>query len=419
MMSVVFKMSWGVVLPLIFMHFVIVNLAGYPLTIVPFAIILFLLVNYTANFSFFGFNIFVLALLWPIFILIYYFFRGGDPEINKFLRTYLLWFFAVGAVCYSVAGKIREFKNYFTESIIVLFILGAYSFLQVVLFYYWGSDYLYFPFRDFSYLGVTDPAHFLFEGSIRANSFYLEPSFNAFVIFFCSSLAIITASGRGVIALLLVGLLLLMFLTGSAVGLLSAVGLCYGFVVSFFKYKGARIAALLVTLPLVYFLIQVLLGSRLDEFGVEGSSGYWRLVAPLAILEQSLQQSIFGTPLGQIAGFVESIGLMHGGAIGSSIDNGAYVLIFYYGLPSIVFLVFLCAMLMISLVEGRLRSITFWWFCFFSLQFSGGILTPEFVFPMVVLIYSYRVTSIHGVMFLSLYPASRRTHPVSSSLQVS
>lgn len=185
-----------------------------------------------------------------------------------------------------------------------------------------------------------------------------------------------------------------MFVIGSAAGIIAVLGLVLLTILTKVRLNIIGIIFILLFIFIVIYLFLTQFGSRLIEIGVEGSSGYWRLIAPLYVIANAMEKSLVGIPLGQISDFVSSLGLQHGQSIGSSIDNGLFVILFNFGLPALLFFCFAGLHFMVALLKGRREDVVFLWFIFIGLQFSGAVYTPEFLVAIVLVIYSYRCRNL-------------------------
>ena len=129
---------------------------------------------------------------------------------------------------------------------------------------------------------------------------------------------------------------------------------------------------------------------RFGEINVEGTSGYWRLIAPLIITSEVVFQHPLGVPFGHMQDFIIPLGLFHGNSVGSTLDNGMYVLLFYFSWFGICFVLWMLYMLAKAIYRGNARDIILWWFVIVSLQFSGGIFLPEYLFILLLVVFQYR-----------------------------
>lgn len=375
---------------LVFIHFMFFSISGFPLTIAPLAIIVFITLHFYITFNTQKICLLFILFFWPILVVLIYSSFIKPIEIIGFTTTYLLWLFtsltlAMGSVCY--LRKVTSYRNVYT---FVLVIIVSFSVAQVLLLRFFDSPVLYNPFGKFTYFtqynlekiyGITGP---------RAYGLFLEPSFNAFMIFFLTSAILLEKPHKSNRLVYIIGFIGIVF-TASASGILLLFMLFI--LLSSLRFVSNNILrmAFLIGIPLLLigFIPEALL-SRLNEINVEGTSGYWRLVAPLRIISEAFSTLPIGLPFGQINDFVFSLGIDHGGITGSSIDNGLAVLFFYFGLLAFVFFLVISYKLISALYSRNKEGVIFWWYIIASLQFSGGVFLPEFVLPMVLIIYQYK-----------------------------
>lgn len=172
------------IVSIVLLHFVFFNPFGFPLTAAPLFIVVFLLKHYCLRLKTIAVIYIILLSALPLFVLLFSFDSIYTLNVNQFFRTYSLWLVTVFVLVFAFTAKINRFYDYRAASAITISVIGIYSVIQVAEAHILGTTALYYPFGKYSYLNQTDVSGFVMEGSIRANSFYLEPSFAAFVIFF-------------------------------------------------------------------------------------------------------------------------------------------------------------------------------------------------------------------------------------------
>lgn len=389
-------LNFILILSVILIHFVIARPYGFPLTIMPFVIIFFVLLHFKNNAWLHRTILLWLGLiLWPFFVLLAYAAVGGATDYADFIRTYLLWLFSVSIIMVCARNRIKVNVNYSRGLLIAFGVVGAFVTAQIVGAERFGLKFFYILFNvgKHSYMAYEyDDA--LLWGNIhyaRAPGFYLEPSFCAFVVFsLLSALMLTKQPGRVKLCLLALGLVS-MWIIGSASGMLIMIVLTTLGIVSILKTRVAR-RLLLVMGGLLSIPIAIAsLGGRLAEINVEGSSGYWRLIAPLSVLRNVFVNYPLGVPFGQIESFLLPMGLQHGSRVGMSIDNGMYCLAFYFGWCAVFFISWLVFRLVHAVLRDHFVDAVYWWYIIGALQFSGGIFLPEFVYPVLLVTYHYRV----------------------------
>jgi putative colanic acid polymerase len=238
-----------------------------------------------------------------------------------------------------------------------------------------GSAAWFNPWRTHQYLYEYNPL-LQFNPVPRAAAFYLEPSYAAFIV--GSSVVALTLLNRHVRAAWVLGAVGLLAIR-SATGLFLFAALILIAVLAG-RWRGKLVV--LTSIVAVVPLVGAYLVSRLTSASASGSSANYRLVGPLQILRDTLLYNPFGHPLGSLEVIVSRYGILNGAAVGSSLDNGFYVMVFYFGWIGLI-----AAVVMIgAAVFASLRSVArreigsglVWIWVTGSLLFSGGIMLPEF-----------------------------------------
>lgn len=386
------KINWWLILSIIGLHFMIVRLPGseYPLTAAPFAILIFLYFYVRAAIRPLGLLLGATLLIWPFCIYGMYELLGASADPSRFSRTYLLWAYAIFAIMLFSFAPLKKIPNYSREFIIALAVVAAFSLAQVAFFKLFGSTLLYNPFGEYTYMGEYQIDRFAVGDFARAPGFYLEPSFCAFVMFFLTAAILINEKKRDVPGWLWLLSFLSIAITGSASGIIAIFSLFIMRAITSFKNRMLKLTLIFFTPVLVGVFVTFFLAERFAEISVEGTSGYWRLVAPLIILSKVYAEYPFGVPLGQIEAFLLPLGLKHGAGTGTSIDNGIYYLAFYFGWLAVPFVLGLLFKFLQSMFREDIVGVTLWWFILVSLQFSGGIFLPEYIFPLLLISMQYR-----------------------------
>lgn len=235
-----------------------------------------------------------------------------------------------------------------------------------------GSDALFNPFRSFQYLYQYEP--WIGYGIPRAQSFFLEPSYAALVITFLGSSLValnyrralsLTATVAGTVAcqsatglIVLVITLIILAATGR-----QSNGL------------GALLTATVVLVTSGGYLI-----SRIGSASDADSSAYYRMVAPLQVLRSTLIEAPLGRPLGSVATFTSQANLQNGSVSGVTIDNGYFLLVFYFGWVGVIGiaagLTAVCLVATHTTTKSGVWPLLLW--ILFCPVFNGGIFLPEF-----------------------------------------
>ncbi|MCY1285900.1 putative colanic acid polymerase WcaD [compost metagenome] len=130
---------------------------------------------------------------------------------------------------------------------------------------------------------------------------------------------------------------------------------------------------------------------RINELQIEGSSGFYRVIAPLHIISWVLFERIIPLPLGSLSEYFYSFGLSD--EIGKSFDNGYYILIAYLSWAGLA-LVITTSILTIrkalsQLTQKDSRALVLTYLLMLPL-FNGLIFSPEFTLILIYLLKAYR-----------------------------
>ena len=358
--------------------------------------------------------------------------RGA--EFGQTLLLFLLTSFIVVTATGPIRHDIVRSEAFSRGLLLALVVVTGLSVGQVALGAL-GSDLLFNPFGPFQYFHAYAPG--LQFGSVpRAHGFYLEPSYAAFVIA-SVSVALLSLGRRPKItaALALFGLLACQ----SATGLLVFAGIL---IVVALRSKPKLALFVLVLGAAGAAVIGDYLVLRLATITQVGTSGNYRLLAPLEVLRDVLVNSPFGQPLGSVSEVISSYGFRMAGVPASSLDNGLYVIIFYFGWAGLIgvtvwFLLTLAHVLRLkrdgvnsdvvssgSVNTGSVNSnvvssdsvssagvayrriAPLWLFA--SLLFSGAIMAPEYGLMAWLVIVTFRQS-------LFITPAPKATLPLKGS----
>ncbi len=252
-----------------------------------------------------------------------------------------------------------------------------------------GSESFFNIWGDRQYLYRHDP-HLEWIDVPRAQGFFLEPSYNAFVIL---SLTVgLLLVGRFRAAAILLGVIGLV-VTQSATGLIisALIALVYG-LRSGTRARVAVVILMLVAIPIVGADIV----GRLASIEEVGSSASYRITQPIPIVLDVLEDAPLGVPLGSVYLVVSRYGLQMFGNEGvTSLDNGIYVAAVYFGWLGIFAVVALGLMFLQALIFDRSkdgpRRAVLYMLLIGSLFFSGAIMAPDFAFMLGLVVICYRV----------------------------
>ncbi|WP_157887562.1 putative colanic acid polymerase WcaD [Frondihabitans sp. PAMC 28766] len=255
---------------------------------------------------------------------------------------------------------------------------------------HFGIGFFFNPFRSFQY-GHQYAPELQFTSYPRAEGFFLEPSYDAFVIGTLSVALLLQRKHlKSTLILAFVG----MACTQSATGLILL--LCIALIFAMKSKPGIAIAVVTASLLLVAILGRYLVG-RLSSINATGSSANYRLVEPIKVIRDVLTLHPLGMPLGSIYDVVAKYGLVMDGVQQTiSLDNGLYVVIYYFGWIGLGLLLLFAGWAVRGLFRPSQRggpSVVTWvgpiWLLG-AMLFSGGIVAPEFGLMTWILLSTYR-----------------------------
>ncbi|MDZ8170738.1 putative colanic acid polymerase WcaD [Microbacterium xanthum] len=315
-------------------------------------------------------------------------FSGQDVGAGDFFGTFLLVVATV--LLFALASQPPRITASQWQSVakglrFSVYVIAVLSVLQVIAGAA-GSESFFNPWGDRQYLYRYQPL-LQFNAVPRAHGFFLEPSFCAFVVgtvFF--TLVVL----RAVNWLVVVSVAATLAATRSATALALMLILL---LVAAIMVRRARLFSLIAVVFLVLGVGEEL-HRRFTSIGDVSSSGNYRLLAPLPVLEDVLIHRPLGAPMGSVEETLSRYDLLNGAAVGTSLDNGFYLLIFYFGVVGIGFILALCLLAAIVFVRLRRLGLTlgalvpFWMLG--SLAFSGGIFLPEYVLLNILLVLAIR-----------------------------
>lgn len=385
----------------IFLHFQVALVGGYPLTCaLPLTAFIFALC-FRARLPPLAVAAVMLLLLLPLVI---FAISGDTTSLSVFPRTYALWCFATILLTIASRAPLNPYNlsGIVNGAFAALIIVVAMSISQIILARA-GIFWAYNPWRSHQYFyeySVTNQFSVL-----RAPAFYLEPSYNALVMV-TLGFFLLMLGHRRLQVLLLTGIGLLF--ARSAAGLL-AFPLLAGLLITSEHRLGKRgrtplyiISGLAVTSLGASYLI-----SRVRSFTVPGSSANYRVVAPLDILRPVLVEHPLGLPLGTVNETVRQADLLNGSTVGGSLDNGFYVIIYYFGWVAII--IGVLSLLTVLLTTGnhtRASRLLFVGYCLVFLVFSGAIFVPENVLLACLVIIAWRASLLSRQLVAKFAPSA-------------
>lgn len=288
------------------------------------------------------FVVLVLMLVAPV-LNIYQIFESYNvyDQLVEFVKSYLYWLifisFLAGASSWSFSHyDPRIIFKALTFSYVILFLISLMQFLFANLGYFGlyevFGDGLYNRSNSWWYLN----SEWVASGGmkIRSPALYYEPSFFG-IVFLCLHVCILVM-GRHV------GLS--MFLSLMAVPIIASANYSVFVLLINFMYfsmsvkSGQRLIFFTLGLVLAVFIAFFIVGARIQEVFLEGSSGYYRIVGPLKAIVYSIEYNPFGLVLGGGERIIEKVGLWQSFADGKepdlTIDNGLFAVVINFGFLS-------------------------------------------------------------------------------------
>lgn len=386
-----------IVLSVILLHFTPINVGGYPLTLGFIGAVTLMAFGVRIQV---GFPSVVFFVLCTFLLCLMHLPRWLHGELNfiDYWKSQAIIFTTACYLFFSVNGRLLLERSTFIRALkFSLLILSVFLLLQFSTFYVLGWQGLFGVFGDYSYMGVNHDA--VTQGSIRCYGFYLEPSYCAMVVLFLGAcLAVLRQLNYVWMAVILVDILFIKSVFGFAV---------YFVLLAYFAYIKGMIALRLTPRHLVYLAaglstISVLfisgvfdpILSRFDELYTPGTSGYFRFIAPGALMVDTL----LNHPFGYGPGSVEAVMSLQNISLGEnktqlSLDNGIYLLILYYGAFGLLSVLYLIFSSVRHFLLGEDRKSFMFIMILMSLNFTGGgIFNLEYIFLVALLFWSASAT---------------------------
>lgn len=374
--------------PILLLNFSPFKPLGYPLTIAVFFIIciFFLIVDFevgkVANFIF--------LLITSCILLkgcLDLFFLNSD--FFGWLRTWsLLQFYLFSILLLFMNFKLNKINNagFFCALKASVLILFSFSVFQILYYNYSGDLSIFRVWGDMGYGEQSYVLKSIQSGVVRANAFYFEPSYFGLVLFAIATCLVVLRTKVVVPVIYYVLVVLAIVLSGSKSAFISIFLLML-----LFLFKNSRLEG--KVLFIFFGVICALFVMSAGSVGVDiNESSYYRLFAPVEILTSVFDEYLFGVPLGGMEDFIYSVGVMNGSEFGQTLDNGWYLIVFYFGFfgLGVVFFIFIILVSKV-LFGGVVESVVLFYFLM-SPFFTGAVFSPEFFFLQFMVFYSYKVS---------------------------
>ncbi len=320
---------------------------------------------------------------------------GKSLNASKYVTSTLLFVYIVIilAMTWSCRFKTISLRNhrkilrlfYIVVGIIVT--LAAAEMAQIIL---TGGSSLIEKISKFLIYSNSYVLNFISFGGRRTTALYFEPAFFALALISIwlsiKQFGIKTPKTDGMI-------LLGVILSGSFSGVMTII-LFYSLEWAFqYLNKSAIKKKLpLAIISLAVFLVGLIfafpyIATRLGDLGTEGSSSYYRIIGPLAMVGYSLTNIDGVVRFGSLYEYVASFGIFNGADVGKTVDNGLYLLIIYFSWFAVLLTIWymgkIVKMMRTAFGNNENFRVQLWLFTPVSLFFTGSIFSPEYAFLIV------------------------------------
>lgn len=320
---------------------------------------------------------------------------GKSLDASKYVTSTMLFVYIVIIIgmTWSIRFKTISQRNYrkilrlFYIVVGIIVALAAMEMAQIIL---TGGSSLMENISKFLIYSNSYVLNFIKFGGRRTTALYFEPAFFALALISIwlsiKQFGIKTPKTDGMI-------LLGIILSGSFSGVMTFI-LFYllEWAFQYLNKNAIRKKLPLAIISLAVFIVGVVfafpyIATRLGDLGTEGSSSYYRIIGPLAMVGYSLTNIDGVVRFGSLYEYVASFGIFNGADVGKTIDNGLYLLIIYFSW----FAVLLTCWYMYRVVKMMLNAfgnnqnfrVQLWLFTPVSLFFTGSIFSPEYAFLIV------------------------------------
>lgn len=393
------NLNFMVFLSIILLNFSPYKPLTYPLTIAPFAV-LYILRSF-CRVREIKVATFVLLLSLPVFVI----FKSSSSLLDgsivtlNFFKTFTLWYFYTVCLILFLFSKMqykREGAKYSLEKTLVYSLMVTFFVVaaQTIYFRLTGDLNIFSIWGKASYGSQNYLLDSINYGASKANGLYLEPAMLGLVTLSISVAILILRNKLDYIHWFAFVSIALM--SGSISIIISLLVL----VSILFLKKAPHMS---ITKNFMYFFygllsvftIIVIAGpymiDRIASVVVEGSSTYYRFVAPLQILGDILAGQFFGVDFGNMENVLLSYGIINGVSDGQSLDNGWYLLVFYFGWLGLILLVISFFIGLKVILTGARESAILAFFLLLSPFFTGAVFSPEFLFLQMIPLLAYRI----------------------------
>lgn len=379
---------------IIFLNFVLVRPLNYPLTIAPIIALTLLPLAFSLkkkSLRFFLVWITVVAFVllkstWDLFSI-------SDTQL-QFFKTFMLWLFYwtcfLALIVFPIKTRVKlpQLSKIYTYLFSTISITCA---AQLILYKVTGNIGIFNLWGDRSYADQGYVTKVIEFGALKSTAFYFEPAFCALVMY-----ALLTARqlSSKVSYIYFPVILVAFYITGSFSGVICALLVLITAVLfpdnSSKKTKNLKIIIGLLVFACAFYFLADLITTRSMQVFDSSTSTYYRLIAPLSILKDVLVDHPFGMLFGVMENDIQRYSLSNGAAIGKTIDNGWYLLTYYFGwIGILIFISYITFGLHLAL-KHRNGSIEAFQFLLLSPFFTGAVFSPEFLLLQALVIFTFK-----------------------------
>ena len=379
---------------IIFLNFVLARPLNYPLTIAP--IIVLTILPLTLSFKKKSLRYFLVWITVVAFVLlksIWDLFSISDTQL-QFFKTFLLWLFNwtcfLALIVLPIKSRIKlpQLSKTYTYLFAAISITCA---AQLIIYKITGNIGIFNLWGDRSYADQGYVTKVIEFGALKTTAFYFEPAFCALVMY-----TLLTARqlSSKVSYIYFPAILAAFYITGSFSGVLCALLVLITAVIfpdnSSKKTKNLKIIIGLLVFVFAFYFLADLITTRSMQVFDSSTSTYYRLIAPLAILKDVLTEHPFGMLFGVMESDIQRYSLSNGAAIGKTIDNGWYLLTYYFGWIGILLFISYISIGLHLALKYRNGSIEAFQFLLLSPFFTGAVFSPEFLFLQALVIFTFK-----------------------------
>jgi len=373
----------------IFMNFTFGYISNFPVTIgtVSLFIIIPILIR-KAKFESALIYCYLFFVIYPMLL---------SPEIGiEFLKSYsqYLMLFTAGLLALQCRPLGSDAILYFFKlSNIFAIVISSLVILQFVTFNLFDSTFLLNPYGEYSAIG---PGGEIYEphsmASVkRPNAIYSEPSICGWILSLLAGISIfgyrLKYISKSMFFSLFIIITISAILTFSLSGILNIIILWGLFLL--FNSNGRfaipkKMATVIVPVIFIFVAFELGLLNRLQNVSIEGTSVYFRVVAPLILVIDSFIEYPFGFPLGDLS-FIEQKPYMINwdGGNSTNIENGFFVLFHHLGIVGIIIFILVVKQLLNYLVnKNELLFLTLP--VFLALLQTGAIWSPNIILMICI-----------------------------------